>query len=98
MKGHVLCAAPAEAVVQPDRQGKGGDDKDTLNLYGAYGAKPAGQKSLGFQFLTVLLAQPRGRDKWAMSTIKDVNRERMTDKQVVDFVSDYLIPIAGWKP
>lgn len=90
--GHVLFCVPAE----PTSTGAGGDDKDTIAMYGKHGVKPAGQKALGFQFFTVIWMIPKGNEKWEFSTIKDLNRERPQKQPISDFVMDYLVKIGGW--
>lgn len=94
--GHVLFCTPAGTVESPNSQGKGGDDKDVRALFQRYGVKPQGQKSLGFQFFTVLWLIAK-KDGWSFTTVKDVGRENVTDSPMTDFVGDYLVKIAGWE-
>lgn len=95
--GHVVCCTPVDSVQQPDRSGKGGDSRDVLDLYGPFGAKPRGQKALGFQFHTILLLNHRRDDKWAFTSIKDRGRDRPVNEQLNDFVMDYLVKVAKWE-
>ena len=94
--GHVLACSPADPVSQPDRQGKGGDSAEILDAFGRFGVKPAGQKMLGFQFLTVLLMNAPRQGHYTYTTIKDVNRPAQQNHPVTDFVMDYLKEVAGW--
>lgn len=105
--GHVLAVAPCEPVRQPDRSGKGGDDTQVRQMFGRLGAKPKGQKGLPFQFHTILLAQDKsagaGTGPWVLTTAKDrdmgeVVREKMIGAPYNDFVLDYLVKRAGWRP
>ena len=94
--GHVLCCTPSEAVQRPDRSGRGGDDRDVLDLFGPYGVRPRGQKSLGFQFHTILLMQQGSNDKWQYTSVKDRGRSKPAKHPVGDFVMDYLVEVGGW--
>lgn len=95
--GHVIACTGVEEVRMPDKQGKGGDDVDMRQLFGRFGVKPEGQKQLGHHFHTILLLQDTGKE-WKMTTVKDRNREKVKGLTVGDFVMDYLVPVAGWKP
>lgn len=92
--GHVLCAAPAEPVIM---DGKNADSEEVRNTFGRLGVKPKGQKSLAFQFHTVLYLQQSRGDKFVMNTVKDRSRELLKKKEFTDFVAAYLAPVAGWK-
>lgn len=95
--GHILFCAASKVVKQPDNQGKGGDDRQTLDTFGKFGFKPAGQGNLGFQMMTVLaMANKGGSDDYIFTTVKDLHREKKMGAPIKDFVTDYLIPIAGW--
>lgn len=95
--GHVMFCTPADPVERPDaKTGKGGDDKETVAMYGKFSVKPAGQKALGFQFFTVIWMIPKGNESWAMTSIKDLNRDRPQNQPIKDFVMDYLVKIGGW--
>jgi hypothetical protein len=105
--GHVLLVTPAEQVMQPNRDGKGGDDPNVRAMFGKLGVKPRGQKALPFQVHTVILCQDKsqgaGIGPWCMSTAKDRDvgvtpREKMVGAPYNDFVLDYLIKRGGWKP
>jgi hypothetical protein len=94
--GHILACSPADPVKLPDRKGEGGDEKEILDAFGRYGVKPAGQKKLGFQFLSVILLNPKANETWAFSSMKDVKRERPQNQPLTDFVMDYLVGVAKW--
>jgi hypothetical protein len=72
------------------------DDKDVRGLFGAYGVKPKGQKSMGHKPSTVLLLTKSRGGNYAMTTIKDRGRPDREDEEWGDFVADYLVP-SGWK-
>lgn len=92
--GHVLCAAPAEPVIL---DGKNADSEEIRNTFGRLGVKPKGQKSLPFQFHTVLYMQQAKGEKWVMNSAKDRSRELLKKKEFTDFVAAYLVGVAGWK-
>lgn len=94
--GHILFCTPASPVQRANAQGKGGDDKDTVQIFGRYSVKPDGQKQLGFQFFTILWMIPHGNEEWRFTSVKDLNRERPQNAPMKDFVMDYLVGIAGW--
>lgn len=95
--GHILACAPAEPIKRPnEKTGKGGDDKMVIDAYGRYGIKPGGQKMLGFEFLTVINMIPKSDETFAMTTIKDVKRDRPQNQVVKSFTLNYLCKIAGW--
>lgn len=70
-------------------------DKNILRMFGPHGVKPDGEKNLGFDWQSVLLCN-RARDGWRISTVDDPEREYLDDKPIADFVTDYLMPVAGW--
>lgn len=98
--GHVLACTPVAEVREPDRSGKGGDEPEIRNVFGRFGVKPEGQKSLGHQFHTILLmvnASTARENKWTMTTVKDRERGKVAGKVVKGFVLDYLVGVAGWQ-
>lgn len=73
------------------------DSKDLRRMFGEVGVLPQGEKNLAHRFHTVLLCTgSQSKGEWALTTIKDREREAMEDHQVKDFARDYLIKIAGW--
>lgn len=94
--GHVYVASPAEQVRQPDKQGKGGDPKDIMSVFGKWGVKPAGEKRLGHSFPTIILYAAQGNE-WIYNTVRDNNRELQRGKKLTGFASDYLVEVAGWE-
>ena len=96
--GHILAVAPAEQVSEPNQQGKGGDSIELRNLFNRFKLKPSGQKNLAFQFHTILLMREKSKDNWIMDTVRDRNRERLTNTTVTDFSLNYLMKVAGWRP
>lgn len=95
--GNVLVCAKSENVVQPNRDGKGGDSPEVRAEFGRFGVRPAGEKNLGFMFHTVLLLSSPKQGEWVFTTIRDRMREQVKAKPMKDFVSSYLIGVAGWK-
>lgn len=93
-KGHKLATAQAATV---NTQGSWADSPAIQKMYGRVGVKPEGHKELGYVFHTVLFATQRGRDDWRLTTIDDPSRTHLADEPCVpDFVSSYLINVAGW--
>ncbi len=106
--GHVIACAPAIAVREPNRQGKGGDSNELRQLYGTWGYRPEGQKGLSHLFHTILFAQesPKG---YTLNTVKERNpadigedhplfRKKLRGQVVKQFTLDYLIQVAHWRP
>lgn len=91
-RSHVYCATDVELI---DKKEKNAEIRE---LFGQYGIRPAGQKSLGGQMHTIFLLKP-GTDKWFISTIKDRSRDRgyFKDVQINSFLMQYLVMKAGWK-
>lgn len=90
--GHVLACAPVDQVNREQEK-----SKEILDTYGRFGVKPRGQKALGHQFHTILLALSKGKSGYAYTTIKDRKRTELSNEDVVDFVTSYLVKVAGWK-
>lgn len=95
--GHVIACCAGEPVRQPDRNNKGGDAPEIRDAFGRFGVKPAGQKMLGFQFLSVILMNPKSNNQYSMTAMKQINRPPVLDVPVKDFVMDYLVNVAGWR-
>lgn len=79
-------------------------DKDKANkaVFGPFGVKPKGQKSLGHTPRTVLLATRDnkfgGDPVYELTTVKDRERDDVVGLQWGNFFDDFIKPIAGWKP
>jgi hypothetical protein len=96
--GHVIVTAKAEPVQQPSRDGSyAGDSAELRGVFGKFGVRPAGEKNLGFMFHTVLLLNEVRQGEWTYTTIRDRNREQVEGRQMKNFVTSYLVPIANWK-
>lgn len=70
-------------------------DKMKRLLFGEIGVKPGGQKMLPHQVDTVMLQRVLSGDR-VITTVKDRERELVKDAAIKDFVSGYLLPVAGW--
>ncbi len=90
--GHVLACTPVDQVNKEQEK-----NKEILDTYGRFGVKPRGQKALGHQFHTILLTLNKGKDQYAYTTVKDRKRAQLSNEPVVDFVTSYLVKVAGWK-
>lgn len=89
--GHVLACTPVDSINRDQEK-----SKEVLDTYGRFGCKPRGQKALGHQFHTLLLAGHKGND-YIYTTIKDRKRTELKGEVVTDFVTSYLVKVAGWK-
>jgi hypothetical protein len=90
-QGHVILTAELSKVSDED-------DKEVRNLFGPYGVKPAGQKSLGhFPSSVFMLTKPRA-ERYEITTIKDRQRPEFEGDELTNFFNDYLKPIAKFKP
>lgn len=76
------------------------DSGETLATFKPFGAKPKGQKRLGFMAHTVLCTQQTGtgnKKEWLISTVKTRGDEDQLYREPWgDFPQDYLIDVAGW--
>lgn len=89
--GHLYCTAELANVSNKD------DDKQTLQVYGTYGVKPAGQKRMPHLFQTTLLFTKNRVGEYFLTTIKDRGRPEQENMEMEDFAKDYLMAVAGWK-
>lgn len=90
--GHVLACTPVDAINAKEEK-----SKEVLDTYGRFGAKPRGQKALGHQFHTLILTQQKGKQDYIYTTVKDRKRAELSNEKVTDFVTSYLVKVAGWK-
>lgn len=90
--GHVYATAVAD-MLNTDQA-----ERDIKLIFGPHGVKPRGQKHTPHYFHTVLLKTSVRQGTWRFTTIKDRGREYVENKEIPNFVSGYLIPIAGWRP
>lgn len=89
--GHLYMTA--EQVAVNDDEGR-----EIKGLFGPYGVKPKGQKKLGHLPQTVLLLTKNRAGEYAITTIKDRNRVELENEPVQDFMRDYMVKVAGWRP
>lgn len=75
------------------------EDKDAeiKSMYGSYGVRPKGQKSMGHKFSTVLLLTKSRAEEYRITTIKDRGRREVENLRVEEFAFDYFAEIAGWQ-
>lgn len=73
------------------------EDKGTKVLFGHFGVKPVGQKSLPYQHHTILIMSKGGQDQYLLTSVKDRERQLLEGKQINNLVTGYLLPIAGWR-
>jgi len=85
---HLYMATAAQAVSDED-------EKEVREVYGPYGLRPAGQKSLPYQPDTVLLLT-HARDGYYITTIKDRGGRKYLEKvRLHNFALQYG-KVAGW--
>lgn len=96
--GHKIAITGADTISEPDNSGKGGDSIELRQLFNKFKLKPTGQKALGFQFHTIMLMREKSAGNWIMDTIRDRNREVLTNETVNDFAMQYLVKVAKWRP
>lgn len=65
--------------------------------YGHIGYGPVGYDQIGYPFHTVLYAAQTGPTTRTMTTAKDRAREYQSDREIADFVLDWLLPVGGWQ-
>lgn len=87
--GHKFMTAQADSLRETD-------DKGLRAIFGAHGVRPKGQKELGHQTHTVLLGSVSARSGISVTTIKDRERQRVSDLAINEFTIDYLVQVAGW--
>lgn len=89
---NVLCCTPATPISRDN------DSSELVSLLGRYGVKPQGQKSLAFQFHTLLLLSRNNKGHWTVTTCgKDRERRELEGAVLNDFTESYLIDVAGWE-
>jgi hypothetical protein len=88
--GHTYVTAEQQAMSDME-------DKANKITFGSLGVRPSGQKAIGHAPKTVLHMSKRRMGDYLMTTVKDVGREEVENREVTDFAKDYLVPIAGWK-
>ncbi len=91
---HVKCNVYAATDV--DMLDKSNKNIEIQQLFGGFGIKPSGQKSLGGQHHSIFLFLP-GTDRWLITTIKDrAGRDYFKKSPLVSFFHQYLVVKAGW--
>lgn len=90
-KAHIYMTCKADPVDSSK------DSKDVLQVYGAFGVKPKGQKALGNQVHTVMLFNTARKGDWRITTIKDRGPTYFEGEQLSDFAYQYLVGKAGWE-
>ena len=97
-RGHLLLTGRSKELARPQKSGKSMESRQTVETYGAFGVKPAGQKDLGHvPPHTVLLMGKTKAGEWTITTVKDRKRAELDREPVRDFVRDYLVRVAGWR-
>ncbi len=98
---HLLLVGPSQPLKVQTERSAWGDAKETLDLFSSFGVRWAGQKRLGFDMQTLLLAEIVKGNK-VVSTMKDAGGREYLNKVAVSsveeggFVFGYLVGCAGW--
>lgn len=91
--GHVVLTAELDAMV-------GGEDQETVGMFGPYRTKPRGQKRLPHTVNTIVMFKKDRAGSFRMTVVKDRGRERdekIEDEDFDDFFMDYMVGVAGWR-
>jgi hypothetical protein len=88
---------PGNVLMTSGIQSIGDDEKDVniIRMFGKWGVRPAGQKSLGHVAADTLLMQSTAAG-WSYSQLRGTGREEFKNEKIGDFVMDYLVKRAGW--
>lgn len=98
---HLMLVGPSQPLKVQTERSAWGDAKETLDLFSSFGVRWAGQKRLGFDMQTLLLAEIKQGNR-VVSTMKDAGGREYMDKEPVGtveeggFVFSYLVGRAGW--
>ncbi len=88
---------PGNVLMTSGIQSIGEDEKDVniIRMFGKWGVRPAGQKTLGHVAADTLLMQSTARG-WTYSQLRGTGREEFKNEPLGDFVMDYLVKRANW--
>lgn len=93
-KGNVFVTADVDALGDKD-------EKQMRVVFGPWGLKPKGQKTLWRYFHSVVLLRRSKGDAWTATGVRERDRSRvlLEDAEIEDgnFVKTYLMGCAGWK-
>ena len=92
LRAHLLTITGMETL------GRDEADKSMRLWFGAHGIKPAGQKNLAHSHHTVLMFGESPPGTYWITSIKDRKRKYVERKEIRNFVTGYLVHIAGWRP
>lgn len=94
--GHVLLCATVKDLTEKD-------SPELKEYYGRQGLRPGGEKHTGFLMHDIVLMGSKNvgtganlHREWIMTSIRARSRKLVTNQKVTNFVTDYLIPVAGW--
>jgi hypothetical protein len=95
-KAHVLITTGQKPL---SRSGAWADKKEIIEVFDSIGFKPEGEKRTAHYPHTILHMRSKGEDEWAFTTVKDREREVVTNRDLSgkSFAKEYLLKIAGWK-
>lgn len=87
---HLISTAEAKSLSATD-------ESQVRSTYNFVGVKPAGQKRIGYQHQTVLFVARDSGGNRTITTVKERGRDELDRAPLTNFVSDYLVAVAGWK-
>lgn len=90
--GHVLVTSDVDALGDKD-------EKQMRVVFGPFGVKPRGQKTMWRQFHSIVLLRRTRQSGWSITTVREraKARELLDEDEIDDFAKDYLMRVAGWK-
>lgn len=106
--GHLLLIYSQKELMKESGSGKSDESKQTKEMFGHIGLKPAGQKDDPFRYHTILHIDSGGEKKQVMSTAgerwgyrdhigKKMSNGLVRDEAIDDFFTDYLVGVAKWQ-
>jgi hypothetical protein len=106
--GNLMLVCGQKELMKTSGSGKSGESKESLEMFGHIGLKPAGQKGDPFRYHTILHISGNGEKRQKMSTAgerwgarrwwgKKMTGGQVRDEPFEDFFVDYLVKTAGWE-
>lgn len=92
--GHIIVCGDSTPL---KREGNSADDAVTIQTFNRFGVRPAGEKNMWKEMHSILLMGNTAQG-WVITTMRDRNRRELVAVPHTDFVMNYLVPVAGWRP
>jgi len=105
--GHLFLVYGQKELMQDSGSGRSGESKQSKEMFGHIGLKPAGQKDDPFRYHTILHVDGNGEMAQKISTAGErwgyrewlgqkMSNGSVRDEAIDDFFMDYLVKVAGW--